>query len=70
VSGPETGLLTDIRVEDLAKQLDLDPADLRTALPKRILPRQIPGFYFYSEGYAFHTQEKIERFLGSISRSA
>lgn len=67
VSSPETGLLSDIRVEDLAKQLDLDPADLRAALPKRILPRQVPGFYFYAEGYAFSRREEIERFLGSIS---
>lgn len=67
VSGPEMGLLADIRVEDLAKQLGLDPADLRAALPGKVLPRQIPGFYFYAEGYAFRAPEEIERFLASIS---
>ena len=64
------GLLADIRVEDLAKQLGLDPADLRAALPRKVLPRQIPGFYFYAEGYAFRTREEIERFLRSINSGA
>ncbi|HEX6901007.1 MAG TPA: hypothetical protein VF789_14885 [Thermoanaerobaculia bacterium] len=67
VSGPETGLLSDVRVEELAKQLGLDPTDLRAALPDRVLPREIPGLYLYAEGYAFRTREEIERFLERIS---
>ena len=69
-SGPDAGLLADIRVEDLAKQLGLDPADLRADLPNKVLPRQIPGLYLYAEGYAFRTREEIERFLGSVSQGA
>ena len=68
VSGlPEPGLLADIRVDDLARQLDLQPADLRASLPaKQIQARQIPGLYLYAEGYAFRSREEIDRFLAKL----
>lgn len=68
VSGrPEPGLLADIRVDDLARQLEIPPADLRAALPaKQIQPRQIPGLYLYAEGYAFRSREEIDRFLEAL----
>jgi hypothetical protein len=72
VSGrPEPGLLADVRVDDLARQLDLQPADLRAALPaKQIQARQIPGLYLYAEGYAFRSREEIDRFLAKLEGAA
>lgn len=67
VSDPQTGLIADIRVDDLARQIGLSPADLRVALPERLGPKQIPGLYLYSEGYAFRNREDVERFLGKLA---
>ena len=66
LSDPQSGLMTDIRVDDLARQLGLDPNDLRAALPEKLRPRQIPGFYFYAEGYPFRTQAEIDQFLRKL----
>jgi hypothetical protein len=66
-SGPESGLIADIRVDDLAKQLGLAPNDLRAALSERLLPRQIPGLFVYAEAYAFRTHEDVDRFLAKLA---
>jgi len=70
VSGPEPGLIADIRVEDLAKQLGLALPDLRAALPEKLRPRQIPGLYVYAEGFAFRTREDIDRFVAKLEGAA
>jgi hypothetical protein len=70
VSSPEVGLLADIRVEDLAKQLGIESTELRGALPRQVFPRQISGFYIYDEGYAFQSREEIDRFLAKLGGAA
>lgn len=62
-SGPQPGLIADIRVEDLARHLGLTPEDLRAALPEKLPAKKIPGLYLYAEGYAFRSLEGVERFL-------
>ncbi|MEA2603163.1 MAG: hypothetical protein QOF89_4155 [Acidobacteriota bacterium] len=66
-SGPEPGLIADIRVDDLARQIGLAPDDLRAALPDKLRPKQIPGLYLYAEGHAFRNREDVERFLGKLA---
>ena len=66
VSGPATGLMADIRVDDLARQFDLGPAALRGALPEKLRRGQIPGLYLYAEGYPFRSMEEVDRFLRSL----
>jgi hypothetical protein len=66
LSGPEPGLIADIRVDDLAKLSGLPADDLRAILP--VLPKHVPGLYLYAEGYAFRTREEIDRFLGVITK--
>jgi hypothetical protein len=71
VSGPEPGLIADIRVDDLARQFALPTADLRAALPAtRVPPRQIPGLYLYARGYAFPSRDEIDRFLTKLGAAA
>ena len=67
VSSPDAGLMVDIRVDELARHLGLDPTDLRGTLPGRQLRRgQIQGLYLYGEGYPFRTQDEIDRFLRKL----
>ncbi len=75
VSGlPEPGLVADIRVAELARQLGLPTDNLRGALPAtRIQSYQMAGLGLYAEGYAFRSREEIDRFfakLGSASAAA
>jgi hypothetical protein len=66
-SGPQPGLIADVRVEGLARQLGLTPEDLRAALPEK-LPARPPGLsvYLYGEGYAFRSLEEVGRFLARL----
>jgi hypothetical protein len=64
-SDPQHGLVADIRVGDLARQLGLAVDDLRAALPARIRPAEIP-LYLYAEGYAFRSGEEIGRLLAKL----
>jgi hypothetical protein len=66
VSDPKAGLMADIRVDDLARQLDLDPTALRDALPEKLRNGQIPGLYLYAEGYSFRTTKEVDRFLWKL----
>ena len=66
VSDASTGLMADIRVDDLARHLGLDAADLQAALPGKLRRGQIPGLYLYAEGYPFRTQDEVERFLRKL----
>ena len=65
-SGPQPGLIADIRVEDLARHLGLAPEDLRASLPEKLPAKKIPGLYLYAEGYAFRSLEEVERFLARV----
>lgn len=67
VSSPDSGLMVDIRVDDLALQLGLDTADLRSALPGPQLRRgEIRNLYLYGEGYRFRTHDETDRFVRKI----
>ena len=65
----ERGLIADIRVEELARQLRLAVEDLRGALPAR-LPKDSAPIYIYAEGYAFRSREEIDRFLAKLGTGA
>jgi hypothetical protein len=68
-SDSERGLVTDIRVEDLARQFRLTIVDLRGALPAR-LTSESAQVYLYAEGYAFRNREEIARFVAKLRAAA
>ncbi len=68
---PEPGLVAELRVAELARQLGLSPDDLRAALPAtRIQSYQMAGLGLYAEGYAFRSREEIDRFLAKLGSAA
>jgi hypothetical protein len=64
-SDSEHGLIADIRVEELARQLHLAVEDLRSALPPR-LPGNSAPIYLYAEGYAFWSRKEVDSFLAKL----
>lgn len=68
VSSPDSGLVVDVRVDELARHLGLDIADLRSALPDQPLRRGgVRDLYLYGEGYLFRTEDEIDRFLHKLA---
>jgi hypothetical protein len=63
-SGPQPGLIADVRVEGLARQLGLTPEELRAYLPEKLPPQK--GLYLYGEGFAFRSLEDVRRFLEQV----
>jgi hypothetical protein len=68
-SASEHGLIADIRVEELARQLHLAVEDLRGALPAKLLQDSAP-IYLFAEGYAFRSREEVDRFLAKLGSAA
>lgn len=66
VSGPQGGLIADIRIEGLARELGLTPEDLRAVLPEKLPAKKMRGLYLYGEGYAFRNLAEIRRFLEKV----